>query len=270
MIKFTSGVQKKMKIEEQILQQANQKHKKGLFGRLFQKYKTLTEEACQDVEQLELKKIEITSFSILKQLPNLKSIFFYNCSFTEECLEEEIELKQVEEVDFEEVPIKDLTILWHFPNVEKIAFWEFGPDRIIHMSGIEYSPKIKRFYSVNTLFKEIERLAVCKGMRWLEFDNFLPKVFKKQEIDYSFINAFSDLIHIGLMTGNVEDVSFLCKNKNLMEIVLSQNTELKQIETLAVLKDLQKLDLDDCKIPKDKKKEYIKLFSKVEIFSIEN
>lgn len=259
-----------MKIEEQILQQANKKYKKGLFGRLFRKYKTLTEEACQDVEQLELRKVEITSFSILKQLPNLKSVFFYNCSFTEKCLEENLELEQVEEVDFEDISMKDLSILWHFPNVEKIAFWEFGPDRVINMEGIEYVPKIKRFYSVNTLFKEIERLTVCKGMRWLEFDNFLPEVSKKQEADYSFINTFSELIHIGLMTGNVEDVSFLCKNKKLVEIVLSQNTELKQIETLTVLKDLQKLDLDDCKISKDKKKEYIKLFSKVEIFSIEN
>ena len=259
-----------MKIEEQILQQANKKHKKGLFGRLFRKYKTLTEEACQDVEQLELRKIDITSFSILKQQPNLKSVFFYDCSFTEECLEEEIELEQVEELDFEEIPMKDLTVLWHFPNVEKIAFWEFGPDRVLDMKGIEYAPKIKRFYSVNTLFKEIERLAVCKGMRWLEFDNFLPEVSKKQEAVYSFINAFSDLIHIGLMTGNVEEVSFLCENKNLMEIVLSQNTELKQIEALTKLKDLQKLDLDDCRIPKEEKKKYIKLFSKVEIFSIEN
>lgn len=259
-----------MKIEEQILQQVNQKYKKGLFGRLFQKYKTLTEEACQDVEQLELRKIEITSFSLLKKLPNLRSIFFYNCNFTEECLKEKLVLEQVKEVDFEDICMKDLTLLWHFPNLEKIAFWEFGPDRVINMKGIEYAPKIKRFYSVNTLFDEIERITICKGMRWLEFDNFLPEVSKKQKGDYRFINAFSDLIHVGLMTGNVEDVSFLCENKKLVEIVLSQNTGIKQIETLTALKDLQKLDLDDCKIPKDKKKEYIKLFSKVEIFLIEN
>ena len=134
------------------------------------------------LEQLELKKVEITSFSILKQLPNLKSIFFYNCSFTEECLEEEIELKQVEEVDFEEVPIKDLTILWHFPNVEKIAFWEFGPDRIIHMSGIEYSPKIKRFYSVNTLFKEIPGTIA---------PTIKPIFFKKESAQKSIESRFS-------------------------------------------------------------------------------
>ena len=257
-------------IEQQILKQANKKNQKGILGFFRKKYKTLTTEACCEIEELELKRVMIDSFSILQQLPNLRSIYFYGCQFSDSCYEEAILFEQIEEVDFEAVPLKDLWILEHFPNLQKIAFWDYGSKQKISMSGIESVSELRRFYSVNTLFTEMEQLAVCENLRWLEMDNYLPDVIKKQEGDYSFVNHFQDLIHIGLMTGNVEDVSFLCKNKKLHEIILCQNTELKNLELLSELKELNKIDLDDCKIPYNMKKKLLKLFSYVENVSIEN
>lgn len=257
-------------LEKQMLQSANKKYHKGVLGRLFPKYKQLTNTALLDIEELEIKKIQLDSLMELKSLENLKSLFFYNCTFGKKIAEETVVLEQVEELDFEGVWLEDLSVLKYFPNVTKLTFWEYGEKQTIHMKGIEYAPGIKRFYAVNTLFDELERMAVCKNMRWLELDNFLPEVNGKMKADYTFLNAFPQLLHIGLMTGDVEDVSFLEQNQKLNEILLSQNTGVKNVERLASLKELKKLDLDDCKISKEEKKQYIKIFSYVEKLSIEN
>lgn len=264
------GMHKMTEFEKQVLRQINKKQKKSIFQLFTNKYKALTADLCVQVQELQLHNIVIDSFEILRPFSNLKSIYFYGCEFTKECMEEEILLEQIEEVDFENVPMDDLNILQYFPNVSKLAFWDYGAKQKISMNGIENATRLRRFYSVNTVFTQLEQIAVCDKLMWLELDNYLPAVDKVMIADYSFVNALTELRHLGLMTGTIEDVSFLKHNKNLNELNLSQNTKLRGIEKLTELKKLQKLDLDDCKIPYSEKKKYIKMFSHIENFSIEN